>query len=74
MAHHEKLSRYADVPRAMSIRDFCSAYGISRAHTYNLIQRGELVAVKMGSRTLIPVSEAEAWFAALPKLAGDRNA
>lgn len=55
-------------PRALSISSFCKSYNVSRAQTYKLIERGELVAVKMGSRTLIPVESAEAWFCSLPKL------
>ncbi|GGE43190.1 hypothetical protein GCM10011367_17350 [Marinicauda pacifica] len=53
--------------RALTIADFVRAYGISRAKTYELLKAGELRAVKVGRRTLVPVTAAEAWFNALPE-------
>lgn len=53
--------------QALSIAEFVEAYRISRAKTYQLLNAGELRAVKAGRRTLIPVSAAEAWFNNLPK-------
>lgn len=58
-------------PRAFSVATFCERYGISRAYTYVLIKRGELNAVKMGNRTLIPVESADTWFATLPSFGGE---
>lgn len=59
--------------KALTIRRFTESYGISRAKTYRLIESGELEAVKMGSRTLIPADSAEAWFANLPRVGGARR-
>lgn len=54
--------------KALTIRRFTEVYGISRAKTYRLIEEGELRAVKVGTRTLIPTESAEAWFDGLPEL------
>ncbi|WP_373696460.1 excisionase family DNA-binding protein [Hyphobacterium lacteum] len=54
-------------PRAMTIDRFVSAYGVSRAKTYQLLKAGELRGVKVGRRTLIPAESAETWFASLPE-------
>ena len=42
---------------AVSIPVACERLGIGRSLIYRLIERGELRAVKLGTRTLIPVSE-----------------
>lgn len=55
--------------KALTIRKFTEVYGISRAKIYRLIEAGELRAVKVGTRTLIPVVSAKNWFESLP-LAG----
>jgi len=52
--------------RAFSVRGFCEAYDISDSLAYELIAEGKLQARKMGSKTLIDVTSAEAWFDALP--------
>lgn len=54
--------------KALTIRRFTEVYGISRAKTYRLIEGGELRAVKVGSRTLIPTESADAWFSRLPSV------
>lgn len=54
--------------KALTIRRFTEVYGISRAKTYRLIEEGELRAVKVGTRTLIPANSAQAWFNGLPEL------
>ena len=52
--------------RALTIKQFTEAYPVSRATAYNLIAKGHLKAVKVGTRTLIPIDAAETWFHALP--------
>jgi excisionase family DNA binding protein len=47
--------------RLLTIREFSVRYGRSRSRTYELIRAGELLAVKDGRSTLIPVDAAEAW-------------
>ena len=54
--------------KALTIRRFTEAYGISRAKVYRLIESGELKAVKVGTRTLIPAECAETWFDQLPSV------
>ncbi|WP_072389068.1 helix-turn-helix domain-containing protein [Hyphomicrobium sp. CS1BSMeth3] len=44
---------------AYPINDACYALGIKRSLAYELIKRGELKAIKIAGRTLIPRSEIE---------------
>ena len=53
---------------ALDLNGFCKQYSIGRVKTYELINAGQLTAVKVGRKTLIPVASAERWFAALPTL------
>ncbi len=59
----------ADQLGAMTVRQFCDRYRIGHTLTYELIKRGELRAMKCGSRTLILARDARAWERALPALA-----
>ena len=59
----------ADELGAMTVREFCVRYRIGHTRTYELIKRGELRAVKCGSRTLILARDARAWEGSLPALA-----
>ena len=43
------------------VDDFCRAYGLGRTMVYQLMNTGKLGFIKVGKRTLIPVSEAQAW-------------
>lgn len=43
------------------INEFCKAHGVGRTLVYEEIKRGEIKTIKAGKRTLIPVSEAQAW-------------
>ena len=54
--------------RAMRIPEFCAAYGVGRSKFYELVALRELKPRKSAKQTLIPVSEAERWFATLPHL------
>ncbi len=53
---------------AFTIKEFCDAYRLCRESAYRQIRTGKLRAVKLGRRTLILRSDAEAWAAALPEL------
>ena len=53
---------------ALDLNGFCRQYSIGRVKTYELINSGQLTAVKVGRKTLIPVEAAERWFASLPML------
>jgi excisionase family DNA binding protein len=50
-----------------SIKAFGALHGVGRTKTYELINSGQLSAVKVGSRTLIPVEAAERWRERLPR-------
>ncbi|MGB0683777.1 MAG: helix-turn-helix transcriptional regulator [Magnetovibrionaceae bacterium] len=43
------------------VDDFCQAHGIGRTTFYELVKKGEIKTIKVGSRTLVSASEAEAW-------------
>ena len=47
--------------KMLTIRDFGAIYGPSRTRTYELFDEGVLRRVKFGTRTYIPVEDAEAW-------------
>ena len=59
----------ADELGAMTMREFCDRYRIGHTRAYELIKRGELRAVKCGSRTLILARDAGAWERSLPTFA-----
>ena len=54
---------------AFTIQEFLSWSGIGRTSAYAAISAGELKAVKMGHRTLIPVTSAQEWLNNLPEAA-----
>ncbi len=54
---------------ALTVNAFCAAYGIGRTRTYEEIASGRLRARKVGNRTLILRSDAQAWASALPAVA-----
>jgi excisionase family DNA binding protein len=43
--------------RALSVSEAARAIGVSRATLYRLVQQKRLATAKIGSRTLIPISE-----------------
>ncbi len=49
---------------ALSINEFCARYGVGMTTAYKEIRERRLSVRKVGRRTLIPVAEAERWFAA----------
>lgn len=51
--------------RLISLNQFCRDYHVSRATVYRKLAAGELKAVKVGTRTCVPVEEAERWFTSL---------
>ena len=58
-----------DDVRAFSIDEFCEAYGIGRSFVYNEINKGRLIAKKIGTgreRTLIRRDDAERWLTDAP--------
>jgi hypothetical protein len=66
---------------AISVKEFCAWSGIGRTKAYEEILFGRLKVKKVGRRTLIPFTEAQRWFEALPtheetlgSLAGEQTA
>jgi excisionase family DNA binding protein len=53
---------------AFAVREFCDRYGICRATFYDEVKRGRIKARKLGKKTLVLKSDAEAWAASLPEL------
>jgi excisionase family DNA binding protein len=56
------------VKEAFAVKGICRAYGISRETVYNEIRRGRLRALKLGKKTIVLKSDAEAWRDNLPPL------
>ena len=59
--------------RAYSIREFCEVFSVSRSKTYLLLSAGDITAVKLGSKNLIPADEADRWFKSLTKTPEQEN-
>ena len=55
--------------RALSIAEFCEIYNVSRSKTFRLLAAGTLTRLKLGTKTLIRVDEAETWFRSLEEAA-----
>lgn len=53
--------------RLMTLPDFTSIYGVSRASIYREVTAGRLRFVKVGTRSLIDADDAETWRASLPR-------
>jgi excisionase family DNA binding protein len=49
----------------LSIREFAVSYNVGRSTVYRLIGSGDLPAVKLGKRTMIRRTDADAWMASL---------
>lgn len=54
------------MPLNLQIPEAVEVSGLSRSRIYEALKLGELRAIKAGRRTLIPVSELEAYLASLP--------
>ena len=54
---------------AYSIPQFCEAASIGRTQTYSFIKSGELIARKMGKRTVIAFEDAKRFINGLPIIA-----
>lgn len=59
----------SDPPKnAISIQEFCFRNTISRSRCYIEIREGRLKRLKCGQRSLIPITELEAWLTRLQQL------
>lgn len=55
----------------LSVGEAVRMFGIGRTKLYELIQRGDIEAVKLGRRTLIRAASARAFIESLPRLGGE---
>lgn len=55
----------------LSVGEAMPMFGIGRTKLYELIQRGDIEAVKLGRRTLIRAASARAFMESLPRLGGE---
>ena len=53
-------------PKFTPLSHWCAISGMSRTATYNALGRGDLKAIKVGSRTLIDVDAGLTWLRSLP--------
>jgi excisionase family DNA binding protein len=58
-------------PFTLTIDRACERYNIGRTQLYRLLNEGAVTAVKFGRRTLVNVTSADAYFAALPVYTGE---
>ena len=54
------------LPKLLSINEFCDLAGLGRTKAYQELSAGRLSAVKIGRRTLIPVTSFEKWVESQP--------
>lgn len=54
----------------VSIGEAVRLFGIGRTKLYELIQRGDIEAIKLGRRTLIRANSARAFIDSLPRIGG----
>ena len=53
-------------PAYSTLPDWCRLSGMGRSATYEALGRGDVRAIKLGSRTLIDVAHGLAWLDSLP--------
>ena len=57
------------LPKLLTVPEFCAWARIGKTKAYEEISTGQLCALKIGRRTVILASEAEAWLTRQPSLA-----
>jgi excisionase family DNA binding protein len=55
------------------VREFCARYGICKQTFYDEIHRGRITAKKLGKKTVILRTDADAWAKSLPALDPGRD-
>lgn len=53
---------------ALTVKQFCSRYGIGQTKFYEEVSEGRIEARRSGRRVLVPQDAADAWLKALPKI------
>jgi hypothetical protein len=56
----------APSPKFAPLPQWCAISGMSRTASYNALGRGDLKAIKVGSRTLVDVDAGLDWLRSLP--------
>lgn len=59
--------------RILSVEEFLDWSGISRWKFYDLVKQKAIRPRKIGSRTVIPIEEAERWLSELPESGSDQD-
>jgi excisionase family DNA binding protein len=68
--NHKEARRATDLSRreAFAVSEFCERYGICRETFYQEVRRGRLRALKLGAKTIVLKTDADAWVATMPPL------
>ncbi len=56
------------IQQLFTVKTFCYRNSIGRTKFYQLVQSGDLRPVKLGGKTLIPLSEERRWQDSLPRM------
>lgn len=51
--------------RALTVAEFCRCYRLGRTSFYQQVRLGRLKVRKIGTRSLVAIEDAEAWFQGL---------
>jgi excisionase family DNA binding protein len=67
---YKEAKRASDLSRreAFAVSEFCERYGICRETFYQEVRRGRLRARKLGAKTVVLKTDADAWVATMPPL------
>lgn len=65
-AFEAAVAKTSAPPARATISTWCALSGMGRSTTYEALGRGDLQAIKLGTRTLIDVPHGLAWLATLP--------
>jgi excisionase family DNA binding protein len=66
MRSRHKAEPEAEAYYYLSVRDFCTRFGVGRSRLYEFIRDGKITAKKNGSKVLISVASAQRHFESLP--------
>ena len=57
------MSKKEVIPQGKSVANLAAAYDVSRGFIYSELKRGNLKALKIGSRTIITAEQEAEWLA-----------